>query len=113
MSKLLELQPTVQTILPTPTVMATVRCSKATGLTIEVENQDASQTLDVLIYRRCSNDGPWSLSPLSALLQAIPALGSVCVDLDVWGTLDVQLRGIASGAGLTARLAGLIVERGP
>jgi hypothetical protein len=113
MSKLQELQPVAVAVLPTPTVLTTIRTLRATGLTLEVTNQDASQTLDVFIYRRCTDTGPWSLSPLSALFAAIPALGSVCVDMDVWGTVDLQVRGTASGAGLNARLGALSVERRP
>jgi hypothetical protein len=96
-------------VLPTPTTILTVDVKSWTQLTLEVSNNDGSQTLNVLVYRRCSDTGPWSLSPFDYLQNIAPGT-SACADLDVSGTTAIQLRATASGIGLSARLAGLLVE---
>ena len=103
------LKPVTLSVLPTPTTVLTTDVQAWKQLTLEVTNNDGSQTLDVNIYRRCSDSGPWSLSPFDGLV-GIAAGDSVCVDLDVSGTTAIQLRATASGIGLSARIAGLLVE---
>jgi hypothetical protein len=101
--------PSTPSIPPTPFVILTVDVKSWSQLTLEVTNNDGSQTLNVLVYRRCSDSGPWSLSQFD-YLQNIAAGASACADLDVSGTTAIQLRATASGVGLSARLAGLLVE---
>ena len=109
MSKLLLLTEATHDVLPTPTTLLTLGVKQFSQLTLEVENQDGTQTLDVLIWRRASVNGPYSLSPFDLLTGIAPG-ESRCVDIDVTGTVDFQLRAQASGIGLTCRTAGTLVE---
>lgn len=104
--KLLFLQGADYSVLPTPTTLVTVSCRPYKQMTVEVENKDGSQNLTVQVWRRCSVDGAFSLSPLDLLSDMTPG-ESRCIDLDVSASVDVRLIGIASGVGLTARVAAL------
>lgn len=110
--KSLALRGVTQSVLPTPTTILTVRVLDCGLMTVEVKNQDGSQTLDVQVWRRCSLDGDYSLSPYD-YFTGIAAGASACADLDVRGCVDVQLRATASGIGLNCRVAGLLVEAYP
>lgn len=103
--------PVTRAVLPTPTTITTVRVTQYGLLTVEVTNLDGSQTLTVQIWRRCSQDGDFSLSEYSPF-ENIAAGASACADFDVRGCVDVQLRATASGIGLDCRMAGLMVDLG-
>lgn len=107
--KLVILTGALREVAPTSTTLLSVNVKPFRQMTLEVENQDGSQTLDVTIWRRCSVDGEFSQSQLDLLSGMAPG-ESRCVDLDVSGTLDLEIRGVASGLGLTCRIAGTLVE---
>jgi len=107
--KLLALLGSTHSALPTATTILTVDVRAWRQLTLEVKNLDGSQTLDVEIWRRCSDDGDYSLSPFDPFDAILPG-ASACADLDVSGSTHVQLRATASGIGLDCRTAGLLVE---
>jgi hypothetical protein len=109
MSKLKLLASVTQSVLPTPTTLFTAAVEQYKQLTVEVENLDGSQTLDVQVWRRASTTGSYSLSPLD-LLSGIQPGESRCVDFDISGTLFIQLRATASGIGLSCRTAGTLIE---
>lgn len=112
MAKYQLLSPVTQSVLPTPTTLTQVRVVQFKQLTVEVTNNDGSQTLSVSILRRCSDGG--SFSPTGLLgLDSIGPGQTACVDIDVSGCTDVRLQGTASGAGLTARVAGMLLEGWP
>lgn len=80
--------------------------------TLEVFNTDGSQTLTVAVWRSSTRTGELSESP-TTLLYSIQPGKSKCVDLDVSGTVRLELRGVASGAGLTAEVGGNVRRRTP
>ena len=107
MSKLRLLSEVTQAVLPTATLLLTVHVEDYSLLAMEFKNQDATQTLEVEVRRRCSRTGDYSVAPL--LSYGIIQPGAThAADLDVRGSVDVQFWGTASGAGLNCRSAGML-----
>lgn len=97
-------------VAPTATSLLRIRVEQWGLLTVEVENTDPSQELAVTVWRRLTSSSAWSQSTLSDLAAIGPG-ESRCVDLDIRGTTEIELRAQASGAGLTANVAGVLVEQ--
>lgn len=102
------LPPVTRDVLPTPTVLTTVRVREQRRLAFEVTNNDGSQTLAVTVQQRLSTTGDFSDTTVPDLLD-IPAGATRSVILDVAGLMDVRLSGVASGGGLTCRVAGTLL----
>jgi hypothetical protein len=96
-------------VLPTPSTILTLAVLEWSQLTVEITNLDATQTLTVEIWRRCSNTGDFSKSPFDPFSGISPG-DSACADMDVSGSTHIQLRATASGIGLSCRMAGLLTE---
>lgn len=105
----LVLSPATRSVLPTATDILTVDVTEWQQLTVEVKNLDGSQTMAVEIWRRCSPDGDYSLSPFDPFGTLAPG-ASQCADMDVSGSTHVQLRATASGIGCDCRTAGVLVR---
>ncbi len=98
-----------KSVLPTPTVLFAGSVLGWEKGCIEVANLDGSQTLSVLIYRRLTPASAWSLSPYDIFASIAPG-ASVAADLDLSATAELKLEGTASGAGLLASWAGILVR---
>jgi hypothetical protein len=109
MRKVQQLLLTPAAVGNTSTVMLRTKLPEWGLLTLEVENTDGSQTLSCVINRRLTASSAWSESSLPDLAD-IPAGQARCVDIDCRGTYELEVRGTASGAGLTANVAGILVE---
>lgn len=108
MRKLLEIASRPASVLPTPTTILRAHTREFDRLTCDVENTDGSQTLTVYVWRRAASGSAYSKSDYDAMVS-IPAGESRCVDLDVGGTLDIELRAQASGIGLSCNVGGQLV----
>ncbi len=99
-------------VAPSPSTMMRLTTEGYDQATLEVFNTDVSQVLTVSVWRSATRDGELSESP-TTLFYAIQPGKSKCVDLDVSGSLRLELRGVASGAGLTAEVGGNLRRRTP
>jgi hypothetical protein len=95
--------PTSVAVAPTATTMATVDVSKASTICVHVKNNDGAQTLDCTVWRRAHPLNDFVASTLSDL-AGIAAGASAGVDVDCGADYEVQVTGVASGAGLTATI---------
>lgn len=95
--------PTVVSVAPTETTMATIDVSKSATVCIHVTNSDGAQTLDCTVYRRPHPDVPFVASTL-ADLASIAAGASAAVDVDCGADYELRVTGVASGAGLSATI---------
>lgn len=92
-------------VAPTTTVLAgPLDCKLGTSIRIEVINDDLAQTLDVTCDKSDAATGPWGASEYDGLRAIQP--GEVRnVVVDVRWLKYVRLLGVASGAGLQARVS--------
>ena len=87
---------------PTSTVMATVDIRDTRTCAVAVKNTDASQTLDVTLRRRCDSRDDFAPTNTPLELEAIlPGEQRAC-DIDVGVHVELEVLGVASGAGLDA-----------
>jgi hypothetical protein len=107
MSAGIHLTEVTQAVAPTPTLLASVHVDAWECLAMEFKNLDATQTLDITVKRRCSHTGDYSATAATDFLGILPGV-TACASLEVWGSVDVQFWGVASGAGLNTRSAGLL-----
>lgn len=97
---------TTVAVAPTETTILSVSRDSLRGakrLTVGVENSDASQTFVGTAYRRMNGMTVWAPAPIESFSMVGP-LASVVVDLDVEGTDELEIRGYATGAGLSVRV---------
>jgi hypothetical protein len=87
---------------PTPDVIATVDVRDTRIVSIYVKNLDGAQTLSVTIQTRGTLDADFSERLVFDELTAIPAGKARTIDFDCGTQSELQLTGIASGAGLLA-----------
>jgi hypothetical protein len=102
-------QRTGVSVQPTSTVILNAHVPEWALLTVELLNQDVSQVMDVSVWRRLTSASAWSQTSLPDFAGMQPG-ESRCADIDIRGTYEVQLRATASGAGLSATVAGILVE---
>lgn len=88
---------------PLPTTLVVVACASFRRATITIENPDATQTLDVQVYRRPTKTASPALSEFEGFRNIAPGEPRCC-DLDVEGAYDLEFRSQASGAGITGIL---------
>lgn len=84
-----------------PTTLVVIPCADFRRCTLTVKNPDALQTLDVLVYRRPTRDAEMAQSEYEGFRNIGPLLPR-CNDLDIEGVYELELRGQASGAGISA-----------
>ena len=92
-------------VTPTVTVLGgPISCVLGSAMRVEVINDDISQTLDVSFDKSEAATGPWGASDYGGLLGIQPG-ETRCVVVDVRWLKYVRLLGVASGAGLSARVS--------
>ncbi len=92
-------------VAPTPTTLATFDVGTTATLTVQVSNLDATQTLSCTVQRRAVTSAAFVDTTLGDLASIGPN-SSAAVDLDCGANSDIRIVGTASGAGLTATIAG-------
>lgn len=104
---MITIPPTDRPVLPTETVLITFPTQSWVRLLAEVKNEDPSQTLDVYVWRRSQTGADFSQTTIPDLLSIQPG-ETKSVDLDVTAAYEIELRGQASGIGLTAQVSGIV-----
>lgn len=84
-----------------PTTLAVIQGGDFRRCTLTVQNPDAAQTLDVVIYRKSTVDSDMAPSEYDGFRNIEP-LTPRCHDLDIEGVYALELRGQASGGGINA-----------
>jgi hypothetical protein len=86
----------------TTTSLVTVDVRDARIVCVAVKNLDASQTLTVTLRARCHASDDFAERAVLRDLTDIPPSTQVCVDVDVGVLTELEVLGVASGAGLDA-----------
>lgn len=95
---------TTVAVAPTDTVMSeAISCHQMENMAIALTNTDGSQSLNAWLEVAPASSGPWDRSPWTGL-EEIAAGETRYETAAVRGRRYVRLVGIASGAGLNARL---------
>lgn len=92
---------TTVAIAPTETVVVALGVTywgTATRVSIQVVNLNGSQLFVGVVYRRKYGMSAWAQAP-NADFESIPAGESRMMDLDSFGTDELEVRGYMSGAG--------------
>ncbi len=89
-------------VLATSTSMAIVDVRDTRLVAVSVKNLDAAQTLNVTLRQRAHPDDDMTDAPVFDELTTIPALTARCITFDVGVMGELEVVGVASGAGLNA-----------
>lgn len=89
-------------VAPTPTTLATIYCMGMGTVAIQVTNADAEQLLTCSVWRRASEEMDYAQGATPVELATIQPGATAMADMDPGGATTIQVRGEASGAGLTA-----------
>jgi len=92
-------------VLSTSTSMAIVDVSTTRRVAVSVKNLDATQTLSVTLRQRAFAADDMAPAPVFDELTAIPALTPRIITFDVGAMNELEVVGVASGAGLNASLS--------
>lgn len=84
--------------------MGIVDVGDTARVAVSVKNLDAVQTLNVTLRRRPAVQDDFSDAPVFDELTGIPALTTRAVDFDTGVHKELEVVGVASGAGLNATL---------
>lgn len=90
---------------PTSTSLAIVLIANTRLMAVSVKNLDATQTLTVTLRRRAHPEDDFCDAAAFEELVSIPPLTPRTVDVDCGTHYELEVLGIASGAGLDADLA--------
>jgi hypothetical protein len=94
----------IVTVNPTSTSMAVVDVRDWSTLAIGVKNLDETQTLSVWIRRRADALDDFTNAQQPPEFVDIQPLEQACVDVNVGSQVQLEVVGVASGAGLSAVL---------
>lgn len=92
------------TVNATSTSLAVIDVRDTRLVAVAIKNQDVTQTLSVTLRRRCHPADDFAEGNIFEELTDIPPGTQRAVDVDVGVQWDLEVVGIASGAGLTATL---------
>lgn len=93
------------TVNPTSTSLAIVSIANTRLMAISVKNLDAAQSLTVTLRRRAHPSDDFADAAAFQEFDAIPPLTARSVDVDCGTHFELEVVGVASGAGLQATLA--------
>lgn len=94
---------TTVTVAPTETTLATLDVSVRRGVSIQIVNLDATQTLSCTIYVRNKYEPVWAPTTFPDFAVVGPG-SSVAAVVPCEGVSELELRGYMSGSGGDARV---------